>query len=217
MPEGSNEGSNEGSKEGSNEGSNEWGSKEGSKEGGNEGSNEGGKEGTITCCGDMKTPCPQPKSQELDLPLVDEAMRSLLEHPDMKMQAPEHLQKSLSEPNLGHKDSQLPHPLRQTRRSARLPFQRRHMQAQAWRSSAEAFGQRQKSASLMDTRKQETMRTVHADCYRLCEQPDNQENRLMYQYLEQYAYVERKKRTFSHHTASCLAMKDPRVCLHLTL
>ena len=131
-----------------------------------------------------------------DLPLEDEAMQSHLEHPNIKMQAPQFLKRSFSEPVLGQRDSQLPHPLRHSRRPTYSLIQRGHGQALARRSAAWALVPRRKSAPETDTCRQETRIPVHIACCRIYEGPDDHQIKMMHLWLEQYEYVERRKLEF---------------------
>ncbi|XP_021248619.1 uncharacterized protein LOC110397018 isoform X2 [Numida meleagris] len=132
------------------------------------------------------------------LPFMDEAKKSHLEDPNVKMQAPQHLEKSLSEAVLGQKHSQLPHPRRHMRASILSSFQHRHRQAWARKSAAQRRGQLQKSASMLnastlDAHTQDKKVPVQTACYRIAEGAEDQQNRLMHLWLEQYQYVERQK------------------------
>ena len=112
------------------------------------------------------------------------------------MQAPQFLKRSFSEPVLGQRDSQLPHPLRHSRRPTYSLIQRGHGQALARRSAAWALVPRRKSAPETDKCRQETRIPVHIACCRIYEGPDDHQIKMMHLWLEQYEYVERRKLEF---------------------
>ncbi|XP_021248724.1 uncharacterized protein LOC110397092 isoform X2 [Numida meleagris] len=130
------------------------------------------------------------------LPFMDEAKKSHLEDPNVKMQAPQHLEKSLSEAVLGQKHSRLPHPRRHMRASILSSFQHRHRQARARKSAAQRRGQLRKSFSTPDAHTQEKKVPVQTASYGVPESTEDQQNWLMHLWLEQYQYVERQKANY---------------------